>query len=258
MIDTLVAFGCSNTYGSEVFGIKDNRPESIYYAYSYYLSQRLGLSGYQNYAKPDASNFDIGMSVIDFVLNNKQQHNKIFVIIGWTGDNRFTVVDTCGNEKQIRKPHTRNVIKDLYDNNPSSIVKACTRFLREYCLTYRTRIDHWFFFPLFRDLFAYYVFNTKTIIFLNAAIKYCTIQVLRAFNIPYLSLPTVLYHNHPLYELSSQKNNIVCYDKDENVVFEMNEKYKKYKEPNTAHINRHGHNKFAEELFNYIQEHDLI
>lgn len=259
MIDTLVAFGCSNTFGSEVFGPNDIRPESIYYAYPYYLSQKLNLPNYYNFAKYGASNFAISIKVLNYIFNNKDRHKNIFVVIGWSGDNRFTLVDRKNEEFTVYAPTINDNIEMLIDSQPDSKFINKKTFI-EYVLSYYSLYCKYpkqrFFIPLLRDLFIYYFFNTHIIIFLNAMVKYNTVQLLQHFNISYITIPTILYYNHPLYELLPQHNNISCYDKNEKVIFEMAEKYSKYKEPNTTHINKHGHLKFAEEIYEYIQEYN--
>jgi len=69
MIDTLVAFGCSSTFGSETVATGDNyNPDSIYRAYPYYLSKKLGLQNYYNQAYPGESNLVIAYKILQHVL----------------------------------------------------------------------------------------------------------------------------------------------------------------------------------------------
>jgi len=67
MVDTLVAFGCSNTYGNEALESGKTTPDNIYHAYPYFLSQMLNIPNYKNYALSGSSNVAIGMKVADFI-----------------------------------------------------------------------------------------------------------------------------------------------------------------------------------------------
>jgi len=111
---------------------------------------------------------------------------------------------------------------------------------------------------MLRDLLSIFVFNTESFIFLNAIARYGTIQLLQNHNIKYFTLPTILHYPHPLYKLISKKNNILCYDDKDNIVFEPEAMFQAYKHKDAGHTSNVGHMKIAEFLYDYIKKNDTI
>jgi hypothetical protein len=261
MIDTLVAFGCSNTFGSDSLGTGNNSPESIYHAYPYFLSQKLNIPNYKSHAVVGASNIYIGMKVAEFLTNNPDLHKSTFVVIGWSGDNRLPVQKPCGK-----------IVSATYNSHTSRntpiheiIVKLQTKVFFNAEFTRKLLFSHYiekygkdsegnFLIFLLRDLLAQFFYNTKPLIFLNAIIKYGITQLLQSYNVAYITLPTILYHPHPLYNLIPEKNNISCYDQEENIIFDMKRKFNHLRHPKAGHISRAGHMALTDYIYEYMQK----
>jgi hypothetical protein len=265
MIDTLVAFGCSNTFGSDSLGTGNNSPESIYHAYPYFLSQKLNIPNYKSHAFIGASNIYIGMKVAEFLINNPELHKSTFVVIGWTGDNRLPIRKPCGkivSATYNQRSSSNNPIREILDKLHTKVFfnGDFTRKLlfSHYIEKYGKDKEGNFLIFLLRDLLAHFFYNTQPLIFLNAIIKYGIVQLLQSYNVAYITLPTILYHPHPLYNLIPQKNNISSYDNEENVIFDMKKKFNEYRHPKAGHISRAGHMKLAEYMYEYIQKQDII
>jgi len=216
MVDTLVAFGCSSTFGSETITPGDNyNPDNIYHAYPYFLSQHLRLPNYHNYAYPGESNLVIAYKVLDHVLN-KDCKNE-FIVIGWTSDNRFPVV--YKKELKTIKMHgdkdwvrTFKVFHNLLDGKDRNV-----RFLE-------MLKGHWHnaksnALDALRDLLTVYFFETPYNTLLNVLVKFAITSLLDRYHIPYLTLPAFLYVDHPLYQHLTQPNNILAYNDSTDVTF---------------------------------------
>lgn len=274
MINTLVAFGCSNTYGCEAIGTNRKTFQCMFNSYPYFLSQKLNLA-YRNYAKNGSSNNAIGMSVVDFLLKNPNLHSKIFVVIGWTGDNRMTVLNPTGHEDNISQHGEINesvLIKDIDRKAPNQLFpylsNLCDKIFINSKLTKKLLFSHYiekygndqkdFLRYMLRDLLSIFVFNTEPYTFTNTAIRYSIIQLLQSCNITYLTLPTITHYPHPLYELFPSKNNIKCYDTNENMIFDPESMFQAYKYNGAGHTSVFGHTKIASYLYDYIKEQNIL
>ncbi len=253
MIDTLVAFGCSSTFGSETVATGDNyNPDSIYRAYPYYLSKKLGLQNYYNQAYPGESNLVIAYKVLQHVLN-KDKRNE-FHVIGWTNDNRFPVVykrelktiKIHGDTDWIKTFKRFHNLLDGSDRNPRFL-----EILKGHWVNAKSNA-----LDAFRDLMTVYFFETPYNTALNALIKFATTALLDRLNISYLSLPAFLYIDHPLYSYLTTPNNILPYDKDMNVVFSFDG----FREdPNSKrHLSSSEHEALAAYLYQYIVSNNLL
>ena len=87
MIDTLVAFGCSNTFGAEsIEDFDHNNPDNINHSYAKRLADLLQCKNYYNLAQNGLSNFEITRRIFKELPDIIRKHDadKIFVIVGWT------------------------------------------------------------------------------------------------------------------------------------------------------------------------------
>lgn len=275
MIDTLVAFGCSNTFGTDIFSNK-RAPESVYHAYPAVIAKKLELPNYLNYARAGMSNLEISMKAVDYILENKDKHKNIFVVIGWSGDSRLPLKE-CPNHdvtantasmdglvaklKSIHKLFTfcrRSHIAEL-----SAMINVINIFIKKAGekmntgkkdLSVARRLSPC---GILGCLLSVYFFETKFSWFLSDIVKFGTTQLLQYYNIPYLTLPTLPYHDHELYRLLPKRNNILGYDDDGNLIFDMHEKYNDHL-ANPHHLNKEGHHLLAEFLYQHIITHNLI
>jgi hypothetical protein len=221
MIETLVAFGCSNTYGSETIDAGDTtNPKNIYHAYPYFLSQKFSVPiNYINLARVSASNLEIAYKVYNYIIELvKQKRKNVFIVIGWSGDERFPLFKK--GEFGTMRPKTKPL--NLWQENTTAL----------------------------NSIFRLFFFETPISTFLNALIRVGISLLLERYEIPYITIPTILYHTHPLYDLLDRKSNILCYDQNENIIFN----YHNFKQPRSTsrHLTECEQKEFAEWLYNYI------
>lgn len=268
MIDTLVAFGCSITFGAEVMSTGVGRctlchdlfckcSESTKYAYPSVLARILSLPYHFNYAKSGISNFEISLKAIKYILDNKPQHHKLFVVIGWTDDNRFTISLPDKNLDTVRlKPQ----------KSPHSVLKLCSKNLFSELTKLEIMVkavrkniqDRSSLISMLANLLMIYYFETDLAYFMNAAVKYATISLLEHYRIPYLTIHTRPYHDHALYKLLPPSNNIMSYDAEGNHVFELLIEYKEMCAKSGVHLNVEGHKHLAQFLATHITHHKLL
>jgi hypothetical protein len=230
MINVVVAFGCSNTYGSETIKVRDTRnPNNVFNAFPFLISQKInGEINHKNCARVGASNFEIAMRVVNYVLEiQKQKDETPFIVIGWSGDDRFPL--WVKNEFNTLRPNAKQHSFDKADIADIAFTGFC-----------------------FRNFF----FDTCLNTFLNAFVKLGTSLLLDRYKIPYITVPTILYKNHPLYDLLDKSKNVLCYDHNDNLVFD----FYNFKEPSctVSHLTKCQQAKFAEWLYNYMIENKTL
>ena len=86
-MSTLLAIGDSHTFGAEIYGEGDNRPESIYKAYPEKLRQLLEIDECINLGQPGASIMRTERLLVEYIAGNPKPD---LVILGWTCLGRFT------------------------------------------------------------------------------------------------------------------------------------------------------------------------
>lgn len=94
MINTVIAYGCSNTYGDEAiadYNLNVNCEDNIYFSYPWYIAEQLqcNVTNYFNYAKVGMSNQEIATKVMDTLHNHDPE--TTLVLVGWTDDNRLPI-----------------------------------------------------------------------------------------------------------------------------------------------------------------------
>jgi hypothetical protein len=124
----LVGFGCSFTYGSELFEIGEdpNTLENIRYRNKHcwlgQLAQRFDCER-DNLAQPANSNYAIQYQVADYIKNTWKRDEKIVVCVAWTEPARFSWLDdkwthngTVRNDQKFL--HSRSDwLKSIVDHN---------------------------------------------------------------------------------------------------------------------------------------------
>lgn len=114
----LVGFGCSFTYGSELFAIGENPNtlENIRYRNKHcwlgQLAQRFDCEK-DNLAEPANSNYAIQYQVADYIKNTWKQDEKIVVCVAWTEPARFSWLD----DKWTHNGTVRNDQKFLHSRS---------------------------------------------------------------------------------------------------------------------------------------------
>jgi len=251
MIDTLVAFGCSHTYGSEAIVAGDCcSKKNIYFSYAYYLSKKLEIKHYINKARSGASNLEIAYNIVNHLYQSPSPtSNRQIILIGWSGDRRFPIV----NNNKILTAMVRDV-----DSDKSKVVHQILNgrksegifgFIKDHFL-FNNKKD------IFRFLLDYYFLNTDMCVLLNVLVKFAVITLLECRGIPYITIPTILYVNHDIYKLFAKKNNITCYNDDNDIVFDFLS-FKKSTLPK-LHLTSSEHKVFADYLYNFIKENNIM
>ncbi len=95
----LVGFGCSFTYGSELYDPKistENHHENTRYRQNNVwlgrLANKLGAT-FDNRSEPANSNYAIQYQFADWFNNNRDPNETVVVCIGWTESQRFSWLD---------------------------------------------------------------------------------------------------------------------------------------------------------------------
>lgn len=254
MVDTLVAFGCSHTSGYKSCVEKlTNVKDTVYYSYAYYLFQKLKFRNYENYARTGASNIEICSDLNNFIFNKQHLHHRCLVVVGWTGDNRFTIIN-----KDRDDPYC-NYIENKYDlkfKNVNAINPKALQSLNDIIRGIR-KCTFESMFHIVSDLLDRFYYNTWLCTDNNAMLKYSAVTLLQRYNIQYITFPTILHRYHLLYDLLPPSNNIRLYTEGgNNINFDMLEKYKCF--VSGHHMNQYGHEALSKYLFKYIIEQQLL
>jgi hypothetical protein len=259
---TLLAFGCSNTRGAEAIndydaGLDDDSVNKDY-AYPKYIAELLGYE-YHNFAINGVSNQQIA-SKIHETLNTISNIEDIFVLIGWTDDDRMAVVknpviDFRRAQKSdevvtISHSHTVSCTKSYLGQlmTPAEIghMKSVQNIPLEFIIGVAERI-----------------FLSKNFSDINFYIKYAMACFLRESRIPHLTLPTLYNHYNSLYNIflttNISKNNILQHDEDGKIAFNFIKKFKSYGIAKSgAHLKADAHRQAGIYLYNYIMDNKLI
>lgn len=117
----LYANGCSHTAGAEMFHAGDyDVTENKQHAFPALLGHALGVVEVVNDARSGQSNNAILMQTMEWVANwlKKPDREDLFVLIHWTGWERFTFVDKQVDYRFVAGMDLRGYsrdIKDLFD-----------------------------------------------------------------------------------------------------------------------------------------------
>jgi len=127
MIEDLIVFGDSNSYGCETVADGDfQNPKNPNFAYGKYVQESLGLKTYKNFAIPGASN----IMILETLLTHLPfiDKEKTLILLGWSETNRlmFNVKD---HEYRISECLIKKLI--LHSRIKSSTMNADHRQLIE-------------------------------------------------------------------------------------------------------------------------------
>ena len=124
----LVGFGCSFTYGSELFS--PGADPNHHWANNRYRNEHswLGLlaskfnCAYDNLAEPANSNFAISYQVANYIQNSRNDKEHIVVCIGWSDSNRMSWYSDQWMHNGFVKSHDiwSNTNKEWVANNTNS------------------------------------------------------------------------------------------------------------------------------------------
>jgi hypothetical protein len=278
MIDTLIAFGCSNTYGAEAIRDDDhNNEENINSSYAKYLSDHLKCKNYINLAECGISNFVISSKVISLLPQYIEKYGRenIFVVIGWTDNNRIRL-------------YLNNIIpfKEVYREIVDAGEWPLICMLMPESVNNRTDKDLTKkFYELFKkfpfiDKFFMgilkYIFRTPSFYYTNICVKMATEYYLNKYNIKYFTFPTL--RSHPIHYkdlifkdpnldkffidaefLLDEKHNIYENNKDGSCNFDMLKKFGEFGKSNSGgHLKASAHKKLAKYLFDEICSRNIL
>jgi hypothetical protein len=234
--DSIHAFGCSNTYGTEAITDYDkgliNDKVNNNYAYPRHLADMFGCS-WHNYAVPGCSNQEIATKVFNTV-KDKECENSL-IIIGWTDDERISI----GDQEAQTRTFTHEELYEMIRNK-----KLREKMLNEYPshLTEDTIIG------ILLSIFPNNGFHD-----LNFFTKYATTSFLKAKNIHHFTFHTLNPRYNYFYNLLSDANNMPSFDNNGNVIFDMLKKFKRYGTSSCrCHLKEAGHKALAFFLFREI------
>lgn len=259
---SLLAFGCSNTRGAEAINDYDIGISSdeinIQHAYPKYVAELLGYN-YHNYAKNGISNQEIATCVINTITSHPDT-SDIFVLIGWTDDDRLPVVKTPSIDFRYDKKNTNTTTvshSHIIAYTKSQIGQQLTPAEMDHLKSVRgVSFD-------FITGVAERIFHSKNYSDINFYIKYATVCFLEEKKIPYLTLPTLYHHNNELYTIfattQKHKNNILQYSSEGELVFNYIKQFKKYGiSKSGAHLKANAHREVGTFLYKHIVNNNLI
>lgn len=295
MIDTLLAFGCSHTYGDEAiadYNIGIDKQQNIYAAFPFFLSQHLKCRNYHNYSISGSSNQEIASIIFDKLNFHKKEinENRVFIVIGWTSNNRlkvsqsnprsyFSLINTLNHIPLISRlkyyAKKTEELNPLCESNSITITHGIVKLI--YNILFNVSIkkttepyrafNRNFFKNKIEDKFSNdfiigiekHIFNTSGNNDTNFFIKLCVDQYLTRYNIPYVALPTIKNDVNVHQHLLNQKNNISPFDYN----FETNCFIKhfgnKYGHSSSGtHMKLPAHKKLAEFIFDIINTRCII
>jgi len=295
MIDTLLAFGCSHTYGDEAisdYNIGIKKEENIYASYPYFLSQHLNCEHYYNYSICGGSNQEISSSLFEKILIHKKEidEKRVFIVIGWTTNNRIKVtshtpssycslINTINNlplidrlkyytknSKNLQPKHTgytitvvHGIVKLVYNIMLGMPVTKPSELYRSFNRDfYKSKIENQFSTDFITGI-EKHIFNTESNDDTNFFIKLCVDQYLVSNNIPYISFPTFKNTLNSKEVLLSKKNNLSPADFSLDSQCFIKHYGNKYGVScSGAHIKLPAHKKLAEFLYNTIKDRNII
>jgi len=278
MIDTLIAFGCSNTYGAEAIVDDDHmNPENINFSYAKYLSDLLKCKNYINLAANGISNFVISSKVISLLPQYIEKYGKenIFVIIGWTDNNRMrlhlnNIIPFKEAHREVFDAGEWPLICKLMPETVNSRVDKSHIEKYENLMKKFPYIDR-FFMGLLR-----YIFRTPSFYFTNICVKMATEYFLKNNNIKYFAFPSLrsfsIHYNDLVYKdpqrdkyflnaefLLDEKHNIYENNKDGTVNFDMLNKFGVFgRSKSGGHLKAAAHKELADFLFKEISSRNIL
>jgi hypothetical protein len=281
MVDTLVAFGCSNTHGDEAVADKNigvDKEKNIFFAYPFFLSKKLGCKTYHNYARVGASNHEIATTIISHI--DKYTPAKTFIIIGWTDNNRAPVLSYTKRSYKIlqklfmtlpalKKLKYYSKYKNLISPNNTKIVtlsKGVVRIIYAKLFgisqlkdhekyAYETNIK-----PYFKDEFvtgfANHIFNTHINDESNDLYRIAIERILNQKGFKYLML-TTMSTQQPYSCFFS--NCYYLWKKTSNYISIIHEYGSKYGMAESGvHMKTLAHRKLADFLYTEIKRRDIL
>jgi hypothetical protein len=205
----LLAFGCSNTYGTESIidydkGIED-RTINKQYAYPKFIADNLSCK-YKNYGKPGNSNVGIARKIIEIVESEKfKEYATPLIIVGWTEDERVPLKVADTKDIIFSKSTAILTIEQALYNNTTDIISTD------------------FAVDLMEKLLP-----TQGMRDMNFFIKYAISSYLKNKNIHYLTFPTATYTFNQLYNLIDKNHNILRHNDIGDIMFDMFAEFGEY------------------------------
>ncbi len=282
MIDTLVAFGCSNTQGDEAVAnsnIGIEKEQNIYYAYPFFLSKKLSCSNYYNFARVGSSNHEIAACILNNI--NNFDPLKTFIVIGWTDNNRIPVTTyTTKSYKILQKLYGslsllnrlkyREIYKQQISNTETEVVtlsKGIVRIIYAKLFGIKNLKNHekysyeTTFKPFFSDNFitgvAKHIFNTQVNDQANDLYKIAVERVLHERSFKYLMLTTLGTQDYPFSSYFSK--NYFMWEKYDDYVSIIHEYGSKYGMAESGvHMKALAHSKLADFLYSEILRRNIL
>jgi len=281
MIDTLIAFGCSNTFGAESIDDFDhNNPDNINHSYAKYLSDSLQCKNYYNLAQNGLSNFEITRRIFKELPDIIKKHDaeKIFVIVGWTDYNRLRlylkhIIPFKEAFRQIIDICEYPLLCKFF---PKQFKPIDTEVMRDIGFDVDTVIKQYPFMEQFLLGVMNYLFRTPSFYIMNTYAKLAAENYLLKENLKFLTLPTLRSHtisgtilNHLDPErdktfinsekILNKKNNIFEHDEEGVYKFSALESFKQYGiSKSGGHLRAAAHEELAKYLYSEIKDRGIL
>lgn len=271
---TLIAFGCSNTAGTEAIHDYDegdcNWEANYRAAYPRYLADLLEYD-YLNYAYPGASNQEIASSVFNYI--NSSDFAKIrnpFIVVGWTDDNRINVLSHRYTKTTASHFSSSKPVEDLFLSKKSpcrtiSTATVCStlkQILAKEKLSIYDRLHLKTMEPITPEAvvaIGQHIFNSPGHNEVNFFIKFATASFLEQCKIPYITLQTLwVPYNFKYFSLNTDKN-LLPFSKNNLAKFNYLEQFKHLgTSKSQAHLKEPAHKEVGKYLYEYIINNKLI
>lgn len=255
MIKKIIAFGCSNTYGTESQAIEDKNIDVTInpnFAYPKFLANLLNCD-WKNYGVPGVCNQIIARNVLQEIQRIPEStYSDILILIGWTNDNRLSVLkkNFAGlfHEKVFKNKKIDSILND----------KTYYQTLRRsaYKLGIFSGTNTRTFKDFASDIFLYY-FQSLSHVKVNFYTKYATHKFLEERKLKYIAFPTNPYLNDSDYINLMSKNFIQRYDSEGNIIFSLLDTFHKLAS-NARHLSEQGHKDFAYYLNSELKNRNIL
>lgn len=242
MIENLVIFGDSNSYGCETIAEGDfQNPKNPDFAYGKYIQKLLGLKTYKNFAIPGASNIMILEKILTYLPNIDKDNTLI--LVGWSEAKRL-MFNIKNHEYRISDCLIKKLI--LYGRIKSPNMHPDHRQLID------PLIDQPFMTEFVKGVLLYYF--TSDYFYLNDnALRLCADNILYNGKYKFLAFSTLGDTEH--YRVGKIKELF-----SPNTIFDFN--YRGFGKYGSAHQGGHlkteAHEKVAEFLIKELKDRKII
>lgn len=250
-IKKLIAVGCSHVYGAETIPDDSNHPDSKNYSFAKHLADNFKCE-YVNIACCGISNFEIARRLQQYIDFFNKDTQELFVMIGWTDYNRFTISIEDELKKKLPNlfsPRLMNISSvEIYAQKMISLMQNPFKEEPIY-LKQIKKIENG---EQFYNFVNKNIFDTQYFTDLNYLLRTTMTNYLLAKNINHLTIPTTRanrYINTQRYENVLDNNHNILEHKHN---FDYINDFSKYGVEPGYHLSRKAHEEVAKFLLSKI------